>query len=155
MEKIFMTREGLTKMENDLHRMQTEDVKECLGAISDARDKGNITENGEFETARRVYEELMAKIQKLSTMLTNSVIIDSAIDDGTVQLLTTVKIKDIKTKKITEYKLVPENEADVKNGKISGTSPIGKSLMGKKVGDKVKVIVPIGEIDLQIMKVNV
>lgn len=150
-----MTREGLSKLEAQYNEMKTNQLSECLSDISDARDKGDISENAEFETAKLAYETLLTKMQKLGDVLSSAIIIDSIIDNGTAQMLTTVSVKNLKTNATFNYKLVPEYETDVKNGKISSNSPIGKSLMNKKAGDIVKVVVPAGEIHLEIIGISI
>lgn len=149
-----MTREGYNKMNEQYLRMRGPELRECLQALSDARDKGDLSENAEFETAKQALDDLNNRMSKLSNILNNVQIIEGAIDDGTVQLLTFVKIKNLKTNIETEYRIVPEHEISFKEGKISPQSPIGKALFGKKVGDKIQVDVPAGKLELEIINIR-
>jgi transcription elongation factor GreA len=154
MERIPMTRDGFLKMIEDFNRMKNVDLKECLQNLHDARDKGDISENSEYEVAKQSLEDLNKRVSKLGKMLNNAQIIEGAIDDGTVQLLTYVRFKNIKTKIETEWRIVPETEINIKEGKISPSSPIGKALMNKRPGEKVTVDIPAGKIDLEILNVR-
>jgi transcription elongation factor GreA len=155
MEKIPMTREGYLKMEKELHNMKFVEMKECLQNLSDAREKGDLSENAEYDVAKQALDDLTNKMEKVSKLLQNSHIIDTVVDDGTVQLLTWVKFKNLKLNKDIEYKIVPEYEINLKEGKISQHSPIGKSLMNKKVGDKVIADIPAGKVELEILNIRV
>lgn len=155
MEKIPMTREGYLKMESDLQHMKSVEMRECLQNLTDAREKGDISENAEYEVAKQALEDLTNKMGKISKLLQNSQIVDGVVDDGTVQLLTWVKFRNLKLNKEIEYKIVPEYEINLKEGKISQNSPIGKSLMNKRVGDKVVAEVPSGNFDLEILNIRV
>jgi transcription elongation factor GreA len=155
MEKTQMTREGFVKMNEDLQRMRQVDLKECLENLADAREKGDLSENAEYEVAKQALEDLNNKMGKISTILNSVQIIEGIIDDGTVQMLTWVKFKNLKTKVETEYRIVPEHEISLKDGKISPLSPFGKALMGKKIGDKVTFEVPAGKMELEILNVRV
>lgn len=149
-----MTRDGFQKKTEEYHHMRTIELKECLQNLADARDKGDISENSEFEVAKQSLETLNIRMRKLSEMLSSVEIIDGVIDDGTVQLLTWVKFKNLKTGKETEYKIVPETEINLKEGKISPNSPIGKSLMSKRVGDIVTANIPAGKLELEILNIR-
>lgn len=149
-----MTREGYIKIESELNSLRTNELKEYLQNLTDAREKGDLSENSEYETAKQSLDDLNIKMSKLSSLLSNSYIVDTIVDNGTVQLLTWVKFKDVKTKKETEYKIVPEYEINLKEGKISPLSPIGKALMEKKPGDIISVDVPSGSVELEIISVR-
>ena len=149
-----MTSDGYLKMNQEFHKMKTVDLKECLQNLSDARDKGDISENAEYEVAKQALDGLNNRMSKLGTMLNSAQIIEGAIDNGTVQLLTYVKFKNLKTNIETEYKIVPETEINIKEGKISPSSPIGKALMNKKPGEKISVDIPAGKIELEILNVR-
>ena len=154
MEKVPMTRDGFNKMNEQYQHMRTVELKECLQALTDARDKGDLSENAEYEVAKQALDELNNRMSKISTLLANVQIVEGAVDDGTVQLLTYVKFKNLKTKVETEYKIVPEHEISLKEGKISPLSPIGKALMNKKSGDVVSVDIPAGKLELEILNVR-
>mgnify|MGYP006356820799 FL=1 len=154
MQKIPMTREGYIKIESELNSLRTNELKEYLQNLTDAREKGDLSENSEYETAKQSLDDLNIKMSKLSSLLSNSYIVDTIVDNGTVQLLTWVKFKDVKTKKETEYKIVPEYEINLKEGKISPLSPIGKAIIKKKPGDIISVDVPSGSVELEIISVR-
>lgn len=150
-----MTREGFLKLDAELKNMRGPQLREHIQNLSEAKDKGDLSENAEYDVAKTALDDLNRRINILSEKLQNAEIIDGIIDDGTVQLLTWVKFKDSKTGSIGEYRIMPETEIDIKSGKISHLSPIGNALMGKKVGDMVKVEIPIGELNLEILDIRV
>ena len=154
MKKVVMTREGFNKMVDEYQRMRGDEMKELLQNLTDAREKGDISENAEYEVAKAALDDLHAKIKKVGEMLNNVQIIEGVVDDGSVQLLTWVKIKNLKINKEVEYKIVPENESSLKENKISSESPIGKALLTKRVGDKVKVKVPAGDLEFEILNIR-
>ncbi len=151
MKKPILTREGYNKLVDEYHRMKGDEMRECLQNLQDAREKGDISENAEYEVAKQTLDDLHAKIKKVGEVLNNVRIIEGVIDNGTVQLLTYVKIKNLKTSKEIEYKIVPENESSLKENKISSESPIGKALMNKKPGETVSVTVPAGNLEFEIL----
>ncbi len=153
-EKIIMTKDGFNKLTAEYNRMRFEEMQECSQNLQDAREKGDISENAEYEVAKQTIDELNEKILKVGAQLMNASIIEGVIDNGTVQLLTWVKIKNNKLGKEIEYKIVPENESSLKENKISFSSPIGKALMGKSIGEKVNVNVPAGNIELEILNIR-
>lgn len=150
-----MTREGYSKIESELNSIKQNELKECLQALSDAREKGDLSENAEYDAAKQTLDELQVKMTKMSAQLSNAQIIDTIIDNGTVQMLTYVKFKNLKTGVESEYRIVPENETDLKNKKISQNSPIGSALMEKKIGDRVNVDVPAGKLELEILNIRI
>lgn len=150
-----MTREGYLKMEKEYQQMRNVDLKECLQNLTDARDKGDLSENAEYEVAKQALDDLNAKMSKVNSLLANCQIVEGIVNDGTVQLLTWVKFKNLKINKEIEYRIVPEYEINLKEGKISQNSPIGKALMGKKVGDKAQVDTPKGLLNLEILNIRV
>jgi transcription elongation factor GreA len=154
MEKVPMTRDGFNKMNEQYQHMRTVELKECLQALTDARDKGDLSENAEYEVAKQALDELNKRMSKINTLLVNVQIVEGAVDDGTVQMLTYVKFKNLKTNSEIEYKIVPEHEISLKEGKISPLSPIGKALLGKKSGDFVSVVIPTGKLELEVLNVR-
>jgi len=150
-----MTREGYLKMESELQHMKSVDLRECLQNLSDARDKGDLSENAEYDVAKQALDDLNDKMSKIGKILSNCQIIEGVIDDGTVQLLTWVKFKNKKTGKETEYRIVPEHEINLKEGKISPNSPIGKSLMNHRVGDHIEVDIPAGKLEIEITNIRI
>ncbi len=152
----YYTEEGLKKLKDELHELRTVERKSVIRQIAEARDKGDLSENAEYDAAKDAQGLLEIKIAKLEEIVANARIVDSAqLDISKVSILTTVKIKNLKNNAEMKYTIVAENEADLKAGKISIDSPIGKGLVGKKVGDKVDVIVPAGVIPFQIMDISI
>jgi len=149
-----MTRDGFNKMVEEYQRMRGDEMRELLQNLTDAREKGDISENAEYEVAKAALDDLHTKIKRVGEMLNNVQIVESVVDDGTVQLLTWVKIKNTKTNKEVEYKIVPENESSLKENKISSESPIGKALLSKKISDKVKVRVPAGDLEFEVLDIR-
>lgn len=152
----YYTEEGLKKLKDELHQLKTIERKSVIRQISEARDKGDLSENAEYDAAKDAQGLLELKISKLEDIIFNARIVDSSLlDISKVSILTTVKIKNLKNNVEMKYTIVAENEADLKAGKISIDSPIGKGLLGKKVGDKVDVTVPAGIIPFQIMEITI
>ncbi|MEO8761227.1 MAG: transcription elongation factor GreA [Bacteroidia bacterium] len=152
----YFTEEGLKKLTDELHFLKTKERHSITRQIAEARDKGDLSENAEYDAAREAQGMLEARIAKLEDTLSNARLRDiSSLDTSKVSILTKVKIKNIKTKQIVEYTLVTQSEANLKEGKISVDSPIGKGLMGKKVGDKIEITVPAGVIPFEVIEINV
>lgn len=151
----YYTEEGLQKLKDELHHLRTTERKAITQAIVDARDKGDLSENAEYDAAREAQGLLEIRISKLEEIIANARIVDgSKLDLSKVSILTTVKIKNLNNNAAMKYTLVAENEADFKSGKISVDSPIGKALLGKKVGEKVDVQVPAGKMTLEITDIS-
>lgn len=150
-----MTREAYRQLEGELHQMRTKELQECLNNLTEARDKGDLSENAEYEVAKQALEDLNARMNLKSARLSNAQIIESIIDDGSVQILTTVKYENLNNNKIFEFKIVPEFESDPKINKISQNSLIGKALMNKRAGDVVEVILPKEKNLLKILEVRI
>lgn len=155
MSKIPMTKEGYQKLFDDLRRMKGPEMQEVLQNLAEAREKGDVSENAEYDVAKEQFETLQKKISELSDRLANSVILDrEMVKTNFVQILTTVRLENLKTKKEQTYTIVPENETDMKAGKISFSSPIGKGLIGKAVNEVVKIKVPAGELEFKILEIT-
>ena len=155
MARIPMTREGFQKLEQELRDMRGPQLREHIQNLSEAKDKGDLSENAEYDAAKTALDDLNRKINNLSQKLADVEILEGIIDDGTVQLLTWVKFKNTKSGVEIEYRIVPENEIDIKSGKISHLSPIGSALMGKRIGEKVIAEVPIGKMELESLNIRV
>jgi transcription elongation factor GreA len=150
-----MTEEGLAKLKKDLERLTTVERPAISQQIAEARDKGDLSENAEYDAAKEAQGLLEMKIARMEDMLANARIIDeSKIDTTKVQILNKVKIKNTKNNQLLEYMLVAENEADIKSGKISVATPIAKGLLGKKVGDVVDIKVPSGLMSFEIIEIS-
>ncbi|HRG01509.1 MAG: transcription elongation factor GreA [Bacteroidia bacterium] len=152
----YYTEEGLQKLKDELQHLKTVERKNVIRQIAEARDKGDLSENAEYDAAKEAQGLLEIKIAKLEEIVSNARVVDSSkLDITKVSILTTVKIKNLKNNMEMKYTLVAENEADLKSGKISIDSPIGKGLVGKKVGDKVEVTVPAGVIPFEIIEIAI
>jgi transcription elongation factor GreA len=151
----YYTEEGLKKLRDELHEMKTVLRPSISDQIAEARDKGDLSENAEYDAAKEAQGLLEMKISKLESILSNARIIDeSTIDTSKVFILSTVKIKNIANGMEMQYTIVAENEADLKAKKISIDSPIGKGLLGKKVGDIADVTTPNGVIKFEIVDIT-
>jgi transcription elongation factor GreA len=152
----YVTKETLEQMRQELQRMKGVERPAASRAIADAREKGDLKENAEYDAAKEAQGILEAKIALLETQVANARIVDeSNIDTSKVSILTKVKLINLNTKKQVTYQIVSEKEADLKSGKISVTSPIGKGLLGKVVGDVAEVHAPAGLIKFQIEEITI
>ena len=153
---IYVTQKGLKKMRKELDQLINVERPAISKQIGEAIEKGDISENAEYDAAKDAQGMLEAKIVELQTKIANSRILDeSKINTSHVQILNKVKIKNKKNNSTMEYMIVPESEADFKKGKISATTPIAKGLMGKKVGDVVQIKVPSGVIPFEIVEISI
>jgi transcription elongation factor GreA len=152
----YVTREALEKMKEDLQRMRGVERPAASRAIAEAREKGDLKENAEYDAAKEAQGILEARIAKLEGDIATARILEAAdIDTSKVSILTKVTITNVATKKTMTYHIVSEKEADLKAGKISVTSPIGRGLFGKAVGDIAEVHAPTGIIKFKIEKITV
>ncbi len=152
----YITKEGLEKLKKELDALVYVERPAISRLIGEARDKGDLAENSEYHAAKEAQGMLEMKIASLETLISKARIIDNFNSDSSeVRLLTRIKIKNQGTNTDMEYIIVPESEADFKSGKISVGSPIAKGLLGKKVGDVVRIKVPSGEIILEILNISV
>ena len=151
----YYTLEGLNKLKEELKHLITVERKNITQQIAEARDKGDLSENAEYDAAKDAQGMLEMKISKLQEVINYAKIIDeSKLDASKVLILSTVEIKNIVTGAFITYTLVPENEADLKTGKISVSSPIARGLLGKKIGDKVEINVPAGVLKFEVIKIS-
>lgn len=151
----YFTKEGLDNLKAELDQLTSVERKKISMQIAEARDKGDLSENAEYDAAKDAQGMLELKISKLQETIRHAKIIDESKIDGTkVLILSTVEVKNTKTGAKMKYSLVPENEADFKAGKISVTSPIAQGLLGKKKGDKVEIKVPAGVISLEVINIT-
>lgn len=152
----YVTKETFEQMKLDLQRMKAVDRPAASRAIAEAKEKGDLKENAEYDAAKEAQGLLEAKIAQMEGVMANTRIIDeSTIDTSKVSILTKVGLTNLNTKKTVTYQIVSENEADLKLGKISVTSPIGKGLLGKKVGEVAEVQAPAGTIKFKIENISV
>ena len=152
----YLTEDGLKKLKKELEYLENVERPEISKKIAEARDKGDLSENAEYDAAKEAQGMLEMKISKLKETLANSRLIDeSKIDTSTVQILNKVKIKNLANNAVMEYVLVSESEADLKAGKISVNTPIAKALLGKSVGDVVDIKVPSGTVKYEIVDISI
>ena len=155
-ETNYVTKETFEKMQQELQSMKGIDRPAASKAIAEAREKGDLKENAEYDAAKEAQGMLEAKIKQLEGVIATARIVDEyTIDTSRVSILTRVTVENLNTKKKATYQIVSENEADLKAGKISVTSPIGNGLLGKVVGDVAEVIVPAGLIKFKIEDISV
>ena len=153
-EFIYVTEEGLQKMKEELDLLRNERPA-IARMIAEARDKGDLSENAEYDAAKNAQGMLEMKIAKLQDEISNARIIDeSKMDLKKVLILSTVKLSNLKNGSVMVYTLVPESEANLKLGRISVSSPIAKGLLGKAVGDKVEIDVPAGRLNFEIIEIS-
>ena len=151
-----MTKEGYDKKMKELARLENEERPEVVRAIVEAREKGDLSENAEYDAAKERQGMLEAKIAELKNLVANARIIDeSNLQTDEVQLLNKVTIKNVKNKATMTYTIVTETEANLRENKISIATPIAKGLLGHKVGDVVEVTAPAGVMKFEILKIEV
>ncbi len=157
MSKVhYLTAEGLERLKTELAHLISVERPAISKAIAEARDKGDLSENAEYDAAREAQGLLELKISQLQDKIANARIIDeSKINTEQVQMLNKVKIKNLNNNVVVEYTLVGESEANLKEGKIAAATPIGKALIGKKKGDIVEVHVPSGVMKLEILNISI
>ncbi|MBW3469471.1 transcription elongation factor GreA [Arthrospiribacter ruber] len=156
MSKIqYYTEEGLKKLKDELHELKTKGRSDIAKQIAEARDKGDLSENAEYDAAKDAQGLLELKIAKLEAVVGNARVMDnSKMDASKVGILSTVKIKNLKNGATVTYMLVSEEEADLKSGKISLASPFGKGLLGKSVGDVAEIKAPAGTLEFEILDIS-
>ena len=153
---VYLTEAGLQKLKDELDHLRSVERPAISAAIAEARDKGDLSENAEYDAAKEAQGMLEMRIAKLEDTVANARVIDeSRIDTNTVQILNRVKMKNMTTGKIVEYTLVSENEANLKAGKLAIGTPIAQALLGKKKGEEVDVKVPSGMLRLEILDISI
>jgi transcription elongation factor GreA len=151
-----MTKEGLEKLQEEVKYLKSVKRKEIARAIAEAREKGDLSENAEYHAAKEEQGHLEAKIAEMETKLASARVMDeSKLDSSKVSILSTVEVLNVKMSKKMTFSIVSEAEANIKENKLSITSPIGKALLGHSVGEKVKAQTPGGEIEFEILKITV
>lgn len=154
-KKNYLSREGYEKLDAELRDLKTRGRKEIAEEISEARSKGDLSENAEYDAAKEAQGHLEKKIAELENTLATATILDNKdIDTSKAYLLSTITMLNKKTNKEMKYKLVSKDEADFKQGKISVDSPIGQGILGKEIGDVAKIKVPAGTLELEIIKIE-
>jgi transcription elongation factor GreA len=151
----YLTQGGYEKIKGEVEELRTTGRKEAARAIAEAREKGDLSENAEYDAAKDAQGMLEAKISELEMKLGNARIIDETmLDDSKVGVLANIVIENVKMKKQFKYKLVPESEADLKTGRLSVSSPVGQGLLGKEVGELATVKTPNGDIQFKIISIS-
>jgi transcription elongation factor GreA len=151
----YLTEEGLQRLRDELEQLKRVERPSISAQIAEARDKGDLSENAEYDAAKEAQGLLELKISKMETLLANARVVDeSKLDNSKVLILSKVKIKNLANNATMTYTLVAENEADLKSGKISVSSPVAKSLLGKSVGEVVEATVPNGKVKLEILDIS-
>lgn len=151
----YYTEEGLAKLKEELHQLKAIERPKISQQIAEARDKGDLSENAEYDAAKEAQGLLELKISKMEELVANARIInEDEVDESKVFILSTVTIKNLSNEMEMEYTLVAESEADLKEKKISIDSPIGKGLMGKEIGDVAEIEIPAGKIKFEILNIR-
>ncbi len=151
----YLTKDALEKLKSELQKMKSIDRPAASRATAEAREKGDLKENAEYDAAKDAQGHLEAKIAQLEDLVSSARLLDeNNIDTSKVSILSRVTIKNKKNNAKVTYTLVSEEEADLKAGKISTMSPIGKGLLGKKIGDVAKITTPAGEIEFEVMEIS-
>ncbi len=151
----YFTEEGLKKLKEELHQLEAVERPSISRQIAEARDKGDLSENAEYDAAKEAQGLLELKISKLKELVSNARILDEKqIDTSKVFIRSKVKIKNLKSNSTMQYVLVAESEANIKEGRISVDSPIGKGLLGKKVGEKAEVKTPAGSVQFEVLSIS-
>ncbi|HMM11211.1 MAG TPA: transcription elongation factor GreA [Bacteroidales bacterium] len=154
-ETKYFTQEGLQRLKDELEHLMTRERPRISQMIAEARDKGDLSENAEYDAAKEAQGMLEMKIAQLQDLLMSARVLDeSKMDVSKVLLLSRVKIKNLRNGATMSYTIVPEKEAELKSGKISVNSPIAKGLLGKSVGDQVEIEVPAGKVMFEIVEVS-
>ncbi len=155
-EIIYLTAEGYKKLRDELEHMRSVERPAASAAIAEARDKGDLSENAEYDAAREAQGLLELKIAKAESVMANARVIDETkIDVSKVQILSRVTLLNTKTKREMVYTIVSENEANLREGKLAIGTPIAKAILGKKSGDRVEVTVPAGVMELEIINISI
>lgn len=156
MATTYMTADGLQKLKDELQQLESVERPRVIAAIAEARDKGDLSENAEYDAAKEEQGVLESRIAMLKAKIMDARIIDEkSIKTDEVQILTKVRVQNLKTKQEKVYQLVTESEANILEGKIATTTPIAKGLMGKKVGEIAKVSVPAGTLEFKILEISI
>lgn len=151
----YFTKAGLQKLKDELHEMKSSGRKRIANAIAEAREKGDLKENAEYDAAKEEQGMHEGKIAELESIIANAKIVDDTmLDDSRVHILCTVRVKNLGTNREKKYTLVSASEADFKTGKINVDSPVGKGLLGKEVGEIAEINVPAGLMRLEVLEIK-
>lgn len=152
---VYLTEEGLEDLEDELHRLKTKERPRISEDIAEARSKGDLSENAEYDAAKEEQGKLEARIAKLEDTVARARVVDEReVDTSKAYILSNVRVKNLSNDSEQTYTLVSEREADISEGKISVNSPVGKGLLGKEEGDEVEIEVPAGKVMFKILKIS-
>lgn len=155
MAVVYMTEEGYKKLADEIAQLEAVDRRAISAQIAEARDKGDLSENAEYDAAKEAQGMLEMKIAQMKETLANARIIDeSKLKTDKVQILNTVKVRNLSNNQMMTYTLVSENEANIREGKLAINTPIGKGLLGKKKGEVAEIVVPAGTLKLEIVNIS-
>lgn len=155
MSKFYVTHEGLQKLKEEIRQLKDVKRPEIANRVQVAREHGDLKENAEYHAAKEELQLLQSRINEMEMKVMNAVIVkEDDIPTDKVYILAKVELQNVKTKEKLKYTLVPDNEADWENGKLSVNTPIAKGLLGKGVGEVAKVKIPAGELELKILKIS-
>jgi transcription elongation factor GreA len=156
MATTYMTAEGLQKLKDELQFLESIERPRVIAAIAEARDKGDLSENAEYDAAKEEQGILESKISLIKSKIVDARIIDETdINTDEVQILTKVRVLNLKTNQEKVYQLATEGEANIVEGKLATTTPIAKGLLGKKVGDIAEVVVPAGKLQFKVLEISI
>lgn len=154
-KKSLLTYAGLKKLEDELHDLKVNRRKEVAGKIKEAREQGDLSENAEYDAAKDEQRDIETRIEEIEKILKNvEVVVEDEVDVDKINVGCTVKVYDVEYDEEMEFKIVGSSEANSLQGKISNESPVGKALLGKKVGDTVKVETPAGEFEYKVLSIH-
>lgn len=152
---VYLTDEGLEELKEELRRLKTKERSSVADEIAEARSKGDLSENAEYDAAKEKQGHLEARIAKLEDMVSRARVVDeSQVDTSKAYILSTVRVKNLNNDTEHTYTLVSEREADISEGRISVDSPVGKGLLGQSAGDVVNIDVPAGTVELEILDIS-
>ncbi len=152
----YLTRDGYDRLKAELEELKSVERQKAARQIAEAREKGDLSENAEYDAAKEAQGLLELKISQLEAVMANArVLREEDLDTSSVVILSTVKLRNLKTKKELKYTLVSESEADLKTGKISVTSPVGKGLLGKAIGDIAQIQTPSGVMEFEVLHIGI
>jgi transcription elongation factor GreA len=154
--KNILTKEGKLKLQEELNLLLTVEKNRVINDLVDARESGTLEENTQYLIAKEEYTKVQSKIEKVKNTLANSIVVDSTdIKTDKVAILTTVKVLNVDSNKEIVFSIVPDNEIDIKSGKISTSSPIGSGLIGKKMNEVCEIKIPTGVLNFKILKISI
>jgi transcription elongation factor GreA len=154
--KNILTKEGKLKLQEELNLLLTVEKNRVINDLVDARESGTLEENTQYLIAKEEYTKVQSKIEKVKNTLANSIVVDSTdIKTDKVAILTTVKVLNVDSNKEIVFSIVPDNEIDIKSGKISTSSPIGSGLIGKKMNEVCEIKTPTGVLNFKILKISI